>query len=123
MREADGMWEKRVWQEIDVREKMNEVLMHPSSNLFTVLMNAVKAGELTAYDPNPVSADDPGDEFRQILPPDRVMAGMGGGYDTIQVPDLNDPNLLRDTNIQTTFDPTTRSEERGVGKECVSKCR
>src|SRR3546814_12697335 len=28
MREADVMWEKRVWQEIDVREKMNEVLMH-----------------------------------------------------------------------------------------------
>ncbi|TCS90169.1 gliding motility associated protein GldN [Anseongella ginsenosidimutans] len=107
MREADVMWEKRVWQEIDVREKMNEVIIHPTANLFTVLMNAVKAGELTAYDPNPVSADDPGDEFRQVLPPDRIMAGMGGGYDTIQVPDLNDPNILRDTIIQNTFDPGT----------------
>src|SRR3546814_11418070 len=32
---------------------------------------------------------------------------MGGGYYTIQVPDLNDPNILRDTIIQNTFDPTT----------------
>ncbi|HYH56423.1 MAG TPA: gliding motility protein GldN [Anseongella sp.] len=107
MREADVMWEKRVWQEIDVREKMNEVIVNPSANLFTVLMNAVKAGELTAYDPNPISTDDPGDEFRQVLSPDKIMAGVGGGYDTIQVPDLNDPNILRDTIIQNTFDAGT----------------
>src|SRR3546814_2564296 len=67
MREADVMWEKRVWQEIDVREKMNEVLMHPSSNLFTVLMNAVKAGELTAYDTNPVRSEEHTSELQSLL--------------------------------------------------------
>lgn len=107
MRESDVMWEKRVWQEIDVREKQNQVVTNPAANLFNVLMNAVKAGELTAYDPNPVSVDDPGDEFRQVLSPDKIMMAVGGGYDTIQVPDLNDPNILRDTIIQNTFDPGT----------------
>ena len=61
-READVAYEKRVWREIDVREKMNQYLASPKLRLIDVLMNSIAAGELTAYDATPTtgSKEDPG---------------------------------------------------------------
>ncbi|MFD0792660.1 gliding motility protein GldN [Mucilaginibacter litoreus] len=67
LREADVMFAKRVWREIDVREKMNQYLASPKQRLIDVLMAAIDAGELTAYDPT-ASKDDPnGDSFSKPL--------------------------------------------------------
>src|SRR3954467_11879712 len=50
LRESDVAFAKRVWREIDVREKMNQYLASPKARLIDVLMDAIAAGELTAYD-------------------------------------------------------------------------
>jgi gliding motility associated protien GldN len=63
LRESDVTFAKRVWREIDVREKMNQYLASPKQRLIDVLMTAIDAGELTAYSPV-ASKDDPnGDSF------------------------------------------------------------
>ena len=63
LRENDVAFAKRVWREIDVREKMNQYLASPKSRLIDVLLNAIAAGELTAYDPTPTKDDPGGDAF------------------------------------------------------------
>lgn len=67
LREADVTFAKRVWREIDLREKMNQYLASPKQRLIDVLMAAIDAGELTAYDPT-ASKDDPnGDSFSKTM--------------------------------------------------------
>lgn len=67
LREADVMFAKRIWREIDVREKMNQYLASPKMRLIDVLMNAIDAGELTAYDPSPTKEDPNGDGFTRPI--------------------------------------------------------
>lgn len=56
IREADVMWKKRVWREIDFRQKMNLGFYYPTTehsnwrNFIKVIMDGFKAGELAAYD-------------------------------------------------------------------------
>ena len=63
LRESDAAFVKRVWREIDVREKMNQYLASPKQRLIDVLLAAIDAGELTAYDPTPSNEDPGGDKF------------------------------------------------------------
>ena len=68
LRENDVAFAKRVWREIDVREKMNQYLASPKLRLIDVLMDAIANGELTAYDPTPDPKNDPnGDGFSKPL--------------------------------------------------------
>ena len=64
LREADVAYAKRVWREIDLREKMNQYLASPKARLIDVLMTAIMNGELTAYDATQDPKNDPdGDSF------------------------------------------------------------
>jgi hypothetical protein len=76
LREADVVFQKRIWQEIDVREKMNQYMASPKSRLIDVLMDAINAGELTAYDPTPTKDDPGGDKFSKPLTPGEAKAKM-----------------------------------------------
>src|ERR1700761_4601525 len=77
LRESDVAFAKRVWREIDVRDKMNQYLSSPKMRLIDVLMDAIAAGELTAYDATPGSKEDPGgDEFSKPLTPGQARSKM-----------------------------------------------
>jgi hypothetical protein len=76
LREADVVFQKRIWQEIDVREKMNQYMASPKSRLIDVLMDAINAGELTAYDPTATKDDPGGDKFSKPLTPGEAKSKM-----------------------------------------------
>lgn len=76
LREADALFSKTIWQEIDLREKMNQYMLSPQSRLIDVIMDAIAAGELTAYDPTPTKDDPGGDKFSAVLTPAQAKARM-----------------------------------------------
>jgi gliding motility associated protien GldN len=94
VREADVMWSKRVWEVIDLREKMNQELYYPINpmadrkSLFEIIKEGVLPGDgipaLEAY-----SAMD--DEFRAKLS-QRDLKNMFSKTDTVSVPDPNLPD-------------------------------
>jgi gliding motility associated protien GldN len=69
LRESDVMWSKRIWRQIDIREKLNLPIYYPidpangRKSLLNVILDGVSAGELIAF-----SAKEEGiDDFREQL--------------------------------------------------------
>ncbi len=75
LREADIMWQKRVWRVLDIREKINLPFTYPERPFFTILMEAAENAEITVY-----SAED--DKFSTPLDPEEVK-NIGAKVDTI----------------------------------------
>lgn len=76
LRETDVAFAKRVWREIDVRERMNQYLASPKARLIDILMDAIGKGELNAYDPSPTKGDPNGDQFSALLKPADALSRM-----------------------------------------------
>lgn len=90
IRQTDVAFSKRVWREIDLRDKMNQAFASPKARLMDIIVEAIQNGELTAYDPTPTKNDPNGDSFKNILPLDQVMARLGG--DSVLVEQYNENN-------------------------------
>lgn len=103
LREADVMYAKRIWREIDLREKMNQAFASPKARLIDVLMDAVMAGELTAYGAVQTKDDPNGDEFSTILKPEEAFAQFA---DSVLVPQFDaDGNQIGGTMQAGEFNP------------------
>jgi gliding motility associated protien GldN len=83
LRELDVMFSKRIWREIDLRDKQNMIFASPKGRLIDIIYKAVIAGELTAYDATVTKDDVNGDEFSTVLKPEEAMAKFA---DSVLVP-------------------------------------
>jgi len=82
LREADVMYFKRIWQEMDLKQKINHPYYYPvepiqdRKNLFDVIRDGLLVeGSLVAYSPGPTGEEDEftlpltADSIRSILTP------------------------------------------------------
>jgi len=109
LRESDVAFQKRVWREIDVRDKMNTYLASPKRRLIDVLLDAITSGELTAYDASQgvkSHIDDVnGDAFSTPLSAGAARAALSGGDSSVvSVPD-KDGNIVSSRKVANEFNP------------------
>ena len=107
LREADVMYTRRVWQQMDLREKLNHQFYYPISpiqdrkSLFDVVKHALLTeGSLVAYGTGPTGDDD---EFRYPYSPSQVDSLLNP---TVMVPqfDLNTGEKIGDMPQRTTIE-------------------
>lgn len=85
-READVLWKKRVWREIDTRQKQNMAFRFPGDDntgggmFIEILLDAVKKGKIKAY-----STMD--DRFTSAFTKDQIMEMTMGKVDSTPVID------------------------------------
>ena len=88
IREVDVAWAKRVWRQIDVREKQNQAFIYKGDEytgggaFIEILVDAVKKGKVQAYG----ILDD---RFTSALDIEAFNQSLGGTWDTTEVPDIN----------------------------------
>jgi gliding motility associated protien GldN len=93
LRQADVMWSRKIWREIDLRQKINHPFYYPENDgamdvtddrksLIDVIYNAIQEGSITAYDN---AARD--DEFREPMTPEAIKKIGGAKEEWITVPD------------------------------------
>jgi gliding motility associated protien GldN len=101
IREADILWEKRLWRVIDVREKINHPFIAPESPLFNIFTEAAQKGELTLYSTEndhftkPLSAAEIDRKLHKI---DTILvANVENGTEDVQIvsSDINWENVKR----------------------------
>src|ERR1700704_5085956 len=92
IREDDAVYRQRVWREINVHEKMNLPFVYKASEdngnqrFINILLNAIKGGEVTAFDPID-------DRFTTPYTFKQIAENIIGKPKTIQIQDFkNDPD-------------------------------
>ena len=103
IRETDVMFSKTVYREIDLREKMNRIYASPKARLIDVIMDAVAAGEMTAY-AHPVGDDPKIHEFSTILKPEEAKAKFADSV-LVQDFDANGDPIGNGTRVAGEFNP------------------
>lgn len=84
--ERDILWKKRVWREIDTREKQNLAFRYPGDDqtgggyLIEIILDAVKKGKIKAY-----STFD--DRFTTAMTKEQILERLVGKVDTIVTED------------------------------------
>jgi gliding motility associated protien GldN len=86
VRENDIMWKKRVWREIDTRQKQNMAFRYPGDEytgggyFIEILFDAIKKGKIKAY-------SNMDDRFTSALSKEQIMEILVGRPDTNYVED------------------------------------
>ena len=97
LRQADVVWSRKIWREIDLRQKINHPFYYPENNgipgaaktddrksLIDVIYSAVKEGSITAYG-NAVYDD----EFREEMSQEDIKKIGGASEEMIDVTDFD----------------------------------
>jgi len=107
VRENDVLWSKRVWREVDTREKQNMAFRYPGDDatgggyFIEILLKAVKDGKLKAY-----SGLD--DRFTTALSTDQILEMTSGTVDTTYVEMVDGRTEMRITNRDFNVDAVTK---------------
>ncbi len=116
LREADVMWSKIIWREIQLKEKMNHPLYYPETavgdrmSLISLLMWGVQNQGLTAYD------ESEGDEFATVMTVKEIEDKFGAQDEVVMVEDVENPDgPMIETTIEGTY--STSEVKRYLIKE------
>ena len=93
LRQADVMWSRKIWREIDLRQKINHPFYYPENDgvghtiqdrksLIDVIYSAIQEGSITAYG-NAIMDD----EFREVMSQDDIKKIGGARENLITVTD------------------------------------
>ena len=96
VREADVIWEKRIWRVIDVREKINKPFAFEKEPLISILLELLKNEKVQCFGD---------DEFKEIKLSADVLK-IGGGDDTVPWMDPVTNEYVKDTIVHNDFDPS-----------------
>jgi gliding motility associated protien GldN len=103
LRWDDALFAEKVWREIDLREKINQVFRYEAqddngSQIFVdMLLKAVNAGEITAFSD---------DRFSTPMSLNEISDLTQGTADTVAQTDINDPSkVIKYVVTKASFDP------------------
>ena len=67
VREADVVWQKKIWRVLDTREKMNLGFMNPLRPFLTIITDAATSGEITLFRTDDFDSPMTQEEFNKIV--------------------------------------------------------
>jgi len=95
LRQADVMWSRKIWREIDLRQKINHPFYYPENDgdghtildrmsLIDVIYSAIQEGSITAY--GNATMDD---EFREEMSQDAIKKIGGAKEEMVETTDFD----------------------------------
>jgi len=110
IRETDILWKKRIWRELDTREKQNVAFRYAGDEntgggmFIEILIDAIKKGKIKAYQ----GIDD---RFTANMTREDIQAVVAGKVDTVEVEDpINGNKILKENRRD--FNPESITKYR-----------